>query len=229
MTREEIVEGLKLLEDNMVYFDELQNDKGEWIDVHELLFEAISALEQQKVKEIQGIMEGGWTVSFEIPKQEPCETSTDEPMTMVYPTIFCEDAIKKLKEQPAQVYIDNTDYQRGYIDGVNQMIKELKAEQQKPIECEDAISREDVIDKIRHAEINFTITSSIDFSEYKREIQEIVDHIVEAQINAIRQLPSVTPIDDIEVQDLLIDVIKGCKGELYKGEFGEMESSDDSN
>ena len=47
MTGEEIVEGLKLLEDNMVHFDELQNDKGEWIDVHELLFEAIQALEQQ--------------------------------------------------------------------------------------------------------------------------------------------------------------------------------------
>lgn len=47
MTREEIVEGLKLLEDNMVHFDELQNDKGEWIDVHELLFEAIQALSQE--------------------------------------------------------------------------------------------------------------------------------------------------------------------------------------
>jgi type VI protein secretion system component VasF len=47
MTREEIVGGLKLLEDNMVYFDELQNDKGEWIDVHELLFETIEALSQE--------------------------------------------------------------------------------------------------------------------------------------------------------------------------------------
>ena len=28
-------------------------------------------------------------------EQEPCETSTDEPMTMVYPTIFCEDAISR--------------------------------------------------------------------------------------------------------------------------------------
>lgn len=80
--------------------------------------------------------------------------------------------------------------------------------------CEDAISREDVIDKIRHAEIDFTITSSIDFSEYKREIQEIVDHIVEAQINAINQLPSVTPSRR-----------KG-KGELYEGEFGKMESEE---
>lgn len=47
MTREEIIEGLKLLEDNIVHFDELQNDKGEWIDVHELLFEVIQTLEQE--------------------------------------------------------------------------------------------------------------------------------------------------------------------------------------
>lgn len=33
-------------------------------------------------------------------------------------------------------------YQRGYIDGVNQMVKELKVKRQKPIECDDAISRE---------------------------------------------------------------------------------------
>ena len=28
-------------------------------------------------------------------EQKPCETSTDEPMTMVYPTIFCDDAISR--------------------------------------------------------------------------------------------------------------------------------------
>lgn len=49
MTREELIEGLKLLEDNMVYFDELLNDKGKWIDVHELLFETIKELEQCEV------------------------------------------------------------------------------------------------------------------------------------------------------------------------------------
>ena len=27
--------------------------------------------------------------------QEPCKTSTDEPMTMVYPTILCDDAISR--------------------------------------------------------------------------------------------------------------------------------------
>lgn len=57
MTRKEIIEGLKLLEDNMVHFDELQNDKGEWIDVHELLFETISALEQEPSRDMEEIAE----------------------------------------------------------------------------------------------------------------------------------------------------------------------------
>ena len=56
-----------------------------------------------------------------------------------------EAEIKKLKEQPAKVYIDKNDYRRGYIDGVNQMVKELKVELQKPIECDDAISRQAVL------------------------------------------------------------------------------------
>ena len=33
--------------------------------------------------------------------KEPCITSTDEPMTMVYPTIFCEDAISREAVQEA--------------------------------------------------------------------------------------------------------------------------------
>lgn len=40
------------------------------------------------------------------------------------------ELIKDLIEQPAKVYIDKNDYQQGFIDGVNQMIKELSAERQ---------------------------------------------------------------------------------------------------
>ena len=46
-------------------------------------------------------------------EQEPCETSTDEPMTMVYPTIFCEDTISRAEalDQLEQAYniMDATD------------------------------------------------------------------------------------------------------------------------
>lgn len=40
------------------------------------------------------------------------------------------ELIKDLIEQPAKVYIDKNDYQQGFIDGVNQMIKELEGERQ---------------------------------------------------------------------------------------------------
>ena len=74
MTREEIIEGLKLLEDNMVYFDELLNDKGEYIDVHELLFEAIKALEQEpKTGHWIDHQEGRWIYA----KCSECETVHD--------------------------------------------------------------------------------------------------------------------------------------------------------
>ena len=52
----------------------------------------------------------------------------------------------------------------------------------------DLVDRESVIRAIKETEINFTIISDIDFSKYKKEIQEIVDNIVLAQIKAISEL-----------------------------------------
>ena len=66
-------------------------------------------------------------------EQEPCETTTnnDEPMTMVYPTIFCEDTISRAEalEQLEQAYniMDATD--------------RVKAMPSVQAVCEDAISR----------------------------------------------------------------------------------------
>ena len=106
MTREEIIEGLKLLEDNMVHFDELQNDKGEWIDVHELLYEAIQAL-----------------------SQEPCD-----------------DAISRILKRMWNCRGKHTTS----IDKVamEQIIRDELSVTQKPIECDDAISREAVCEII---------------------------------------------------------------------------------
>ena len=87
MTGVEIVEGLKLLEDNMVHFDELQNDKGEWIDVHELLFEAIQALEQQ-----------------------PCDTYTEG-----YFKGYDDGLEQKLEEHPVTQKYGKWIYQKGYV------------------------------------------------------------------------------------------------------------------
>lgn len=57
----------------------------------------------------------------------------------------------------------------------------------------DLISRQAVIDAIKHAQFNFQIISTINFADYKKEVQEIVDNILSAQIKAINDLPSVNP------------------------------------
>ena len=57
---------------------------------------AISALElQEKAKEAWDSMMEITQIATDVLEQKPCETSTDEPMTMVYPTIFCDDAISR--------------------------------------------------------------------------------------------------------------------------------------
>lgn len=47
---------------------------------------------------------------------EPCETSTDEPMTMVYPTIFCDDAISRESIHRKLASIMNDHPLEGYED-----------------------------------------------------------------------------------------------------------------
>lgn len=55
----------------------------------QVLSEEITALEQEPC-----FSQEKSRFSQEV-SQESCETSTDEPMTMVYPTIFCDDAISR--------------------------------------------------------------------------------------------------------------------------------------
>ena len=101
MTREEIVEGLKLLEDNMVHFDELQNDKGKWIDVHELLFEAIQALSQEPISlnDINNALEESFRNGVRSAKveQEPTvdemEREYEKSKALFHKIVECDDAI----------------------------------------------------------------------------------------------------------------------------------------
>ena len=80
-------------------------------------------------------------------EQEPCETSTDEPMTMVYPTIFCDDAISLADAKEIIARNDSTNGKIAVFTGkqVQQMLDSLPRILTKPIECDDAISREAVI------------------------------------------------------------------------------------
>lgn len=52
----------------------------------------------------------------------------------------------------------------------------------------DAIPREQVIETIQNAEIDFSIESDIDLTKCKKEIQAIIDNILKAQIKAIMEL-----------------------------------------
>ena len=106
-------------------------------------------------------------------------------------------------------FLTNNDYPQKDLDALRVAIKALEQEPKLQsaleqakgaynalvanVHCNDCISRAEAINAISHAEVNFTVTSKIDFADYKREIQEIVDHIVEAQVKALNDLPSVTP------------------------------------
>lgn len=55
------------------------------------------------------------------------------------------------------------------------------------------IERQDAIDAIRSAPFSFTIKSDIDFANYREEIQEIFNNILDAQEKALNELPSAQP------------------------------------
>lgn len=81
--------------------------------------------------------------------EQPCETSTDEPITMVYPTIFCDDAISLDDAKEIIARNDSTNGKIAVFTGkqVQQMLDTLPRILTKPIECDDAISREEATAK----------------------------------------------------------------------------------
>ena len=89
MTREEAIEKLNNAKGCPLLYD----SHIEAIDM------AISALEQTETwNGYHGQItapKGTFKKIWDDCEQEPCDTSTDEPMTMVYPTIFCDDAISR--------------------------------------------------------------------------------------------------------------------------------------
>lgn len=57
--------------------------------------EVEKALSQEPCESIHGSTYGGVSWGGTYKSQEPTVTSTDEPMTMVYPTIVCDDAVSR--------------------------------------------------------------------------------------------------------------------------------------
>lgn len=78
-------------------------------------------------------------------------------------------------------------------DRLKQIEDILIAEEEEQEPCEDVIRRAKAIENIKHAQINFSVASDIDFTKHKREVQEIADGILNAQIKVLSELPSVQP------------------------------------
>ena len=57
----------------------------------------------------------------------------------------------------------------------------------------DLISRQQAIDATQNATFSFTIKSDIDFANYRKEIQEIFNNVLDAQEKALNELPSAQP------------------------------------
>lgn len=128
MTRDERKKAIKMLNDMKVKIDipkaaKMQKDKNWALDI------AIKTLEQ-----------------------EPTVTSTDEPMTMVCPTIVCDDTISReavLKKIDYEVehyckYLEEVDDKRNaqthvalVSDNIREEVEQLPPIQPKPTECDD--------------------------------------------------------------------------------------------
>ena len=93
MTREEAIEIIKR---EFAMDEDVEKLYPEVVEARDM---AISALEQTETwNGYHGQItapKGTFKKIWDDCEQEPCDTSTDEPMTMVYPTIFCDDAISR--------------------------------------------------------------------------------------------------------------------------------------
>ena len=169
MTREEAI---KVLNNHLEHWKRLVREKvcdeNEGADTINAFEMAISALEQV-----------------------PCETSTDEPMTMVYPTIFCDDAISReaVLDGVDAMYNNSWDI-KDFRENVNLMLNKLPSVQ--PIcenEREESVRgmQDDVISRKRncidciHKSVCFRLDMRVD-SDYAEKCGDF-----------LTELPSVQP------------------------------------
>lgn len=86
-------------------------------------------------------------------EQQPITTTNNnDPITVIYPTIFCDDAIsrdmalEKMADYVASGYADSAE---DFVE-YSRIICQLPSVTPKPIECDDAISREDAEQMFRN-------------------------------------------------------------------------------
>ena len=108
------------------------------------------------------------------------------------------EAIEILKEPLKGNLIDGkTEEECRFIEAYRMALQSLEVDEAYKLEYEKAeevecVNLEEAIEAIKHAPVNFTIESDIDFSKYKKEIQLIICNIISAQEVAIRKLDKIT-------------------------------------
>ena len=106
------------------------------------LSESIDMMRSYKVDEDESRLMQALRMAISALKQQPCETSTDEPMTMVYPTIYCDDAISREAVINAIYKMELSNWVK---DDTEKMIRELPSVQ--PIHRDRTV--QDFVDKCR--------------------------------------------------------------------------------
>ena len=86
-----------------------------------------------------------WAIKA-LEQQPTTTTNNNEPITVIYPTIVCDDAISR--EAVVQTIEDAKNAGELTFARTIKRIMELPSVTQKPIECDDAISRQAVLDLI---------------------------------------------------------------------------------
>ena len=149
--------------------------------------------------DINSKLPNAWALDMAISalEQEPCETSTDEPMTMVYPTIFCDDTISRQLDAVAELkkiadthqmnklaYDEVSEFER---DVLNFIEKHYLPSVNLKAECEDAISR---------AEMYEEIEDWLNLSRYYHPKSKNNKMPIDELRARIERLPSVQPSED---------------------------------
>jgi hypothetical protein len=90
--------------------------------------------------------------------------------------------------RPIEVYADIAENRIG--EWLNELPSAHLVNDSQGFSQGDYISRQDAIDAIKTAEVNFTVRSDINFADYQKTVQDIFNNVLYAQEQVLKRLPS---------------------------------------
>jgi methyl coenzyme M reductase subunit C-like uncharacterized protein (methanogenesis marker protein 7) len=105
-------------------------------------------------------------------------------------------ALRSACEDMELVRANFEDYRKPHHMIVRKLIHEVIGALED-ISAEDCVSRQAAIYAIKHAQVNFSVESEIDFTKHEREVHEIIENVLGAQEKALKELPPVTPAEKV--------------------------------